>query len=114
MILDTLDIDATEGIVLLSGERSLVAQVERRLFYFRGEYWLNQTGGIPWESLLGHEVSSGQLGAEIAAEIGEKGGVNSVDVDRVVLSESKRGGVEIDMEIQHVEGSSRVSVTTGV
>ena len=49
MIRDTLDIDETKGIVLLTGEQSIVAQVTRRLRYFRGEFWLNRGAGIPWD-----------------------------------------------------------------
>ena len=113
MIRDTFDIDETKGIVLLTGEQSIVAQVTRRLRYFRGEFWLNPTAGIPWDLLLGHRISPNQLGAEIVAEIGQKEGVESVVVNRIVLPETKRAGVEIDMEIEHSAGTSQVSVVVG-
>lgn len=113
MIRDTFDVDPDKGFVMLTGQRSIVAQVERRLRYFRGEFWLNPLAGIPWDLLLGHQSLPNQLGAEISAEIADKDGVQSVEVTQITEPETKRSGIEIELEVDHAAGRTQITTTVG-
>ena len=113
MILNTLSVDPDRGLVLLTGEVSLAAQVERRLRFMRGEYWLNQLAGIPWPLLLGHGISPELLSSEIAAEVKLKPGVIRATVLRVTLPEVFRDGIEVELEVEYDDGVVRLSATIG-
>ena len=109
--MSTLSLDPDRGLRLLSGVEGVAHRVETRLRFHRGEWFLDQTAGVPYlPALLGRNFAPALIANEIA------GYASSVEgVDRVVLNEYDfaNGRLDISFTIETPFGQTAIGVELG-
>ena len=98
---------------VLDGIESVRARVEQRLHFSRGEWFLDQSKGIPYvTALLGRASAPELVGQELAYEVAQVDGVVRVISQRITVG-AGRHTLDIALEIETEFGRTALGVTLG-
>ena len=107
MAQDTVRIEGDQ-LGLVSGVESVRDRVVQRLKFLRGEWFLNQTQGVPYISLFGRGfVDIALLANEVKYEAENVEGVQSALVD---VTEIGQRHYRIDLLIESDAGETTISI----
>ena len=101
------------NFAVLDGIESVRARVVQRLHFARGEWFLDQSKGIPYvQALLGRGSSPELIGQELAYAVTQVEGVVRVVSQRVTVG-TGRNTLDIELEIETDFGRTELGVTLG-
>ncbi|MNB60032.1 hypothetical protein D3C76_1121880 [compost metagenome] len=108
-----------EGVILVGGDLVLdggvdgvAQQAEIRLNTNKGEWWLDESQGLPWVVEAGGIMGS-KLPADIVAKMVQCEGMKTDDVSDIKITSAVRVGPETEINFDLYAGTESRGVTVG-